>query len=230
VTPKTAPSAEDPQTLAALKPAKTGNYYAIVKALNAQRITMPPSALVAGVYARTDRDRGVWKAPANVSLAAVIEPELLITDAQQESLNVDSTSGKSINAIRSFIGLGTLVWGARTLDGNSNEWRFVNVRRLFITIEESVKRASRFAVFEPNDSATWLKVRGMLESYLRSLWEQGALQGNKPEAAFQVKVGLGKTMTPDDILNGIIKVEVKLAAVRPSEFIVLNYSHIQASA
>lgn len=137
---------------------------------------LPPSAAIAGVYARTDRERGVWKAPANVSLSAVVGPTVQITHEEQDGLNVDPSSGKSINAIRAFPGKGTLVWGARTLAGNDNEWRYVSIRRLFLMIEESARKATAFAVFEPNDATTWLKVKGMLESYLYGLWEQGALQ------------------------------------------------------
>src|SRR3954463_4691681 len=113
-----------------------------------------------------------------------------ITDMDQEGLNIDPTAGKSINVIRAFNGMGTRVWGARTLAGNDNEWRYVPVRRLFITIEESTKKASAFAVFEPNDASTWLKVKGMIESYLYGLWERGALAGAKPEEAYYVHVGL----------------------------------------
>src|SRR5262249_53193482 len=154
------------------------------------RITLPPSAAIAGVYASVDRDRGVWKAPANIGLTSVIGPTVKITHDEQENLNVDTTAGKSINAIRAFTGRGPLVWGARTLAGNDNEWRYVSVRRLFIMIEESVKKASAFAVFEPNDSATWLKVKAMIESFLYGLWTQGALAGSTTDAAYFVNVGL----------------------------------------
>lgn len=199
-------------------------YNRIKAALAKERVVLPPSASMAGVYASVDRDRGVWKAPANVSLNAVIGPVTRITSEDQASLNVD-TSGKSINAIRAFTGKGTLVWGARTLDGNSNEWRYVSVRRLFNTIEESTRKATDFAVFEPNDMNTWLKVQGMIESYLYGLWERGALAGATTEAAYFVKVGLGTTMTPQDVLEGRMIVEIGIAAVRPAEFIVLRFTH-----
>ncbi|MBC7974382.1 MAG: phage tail sheath family protein, partial [Myxococcales bacterium] len=225
--PTTPPAATTPPavTLASLKTSNTALYNDIKKQLADQRVELPPSAAMAGIYARVDRERGVWKAPANVSLSSVIGPTLQITSAQQELFNIDATSGKSINALRAFIGKGTMVWGARTLAGNDNEWRYVNVRRLFIMIEESAKKATAFAVFEANDTSTWLKVKGMLESYLYGLWEQGALQGSKPEAAFYVSVGLGKTMTPQDVLEGRMIVEIGIAAVRPAEFIVLRFSH-----
>jgi len=213
------------QTLATLKTTDTGLFNRVKAELGKQRVVLPPSPALAGIYVQVDRDRGVWKAPANVSVASVVGPVSKISDDQQGTLNVDSTSGKSINAIRAFIGKGTLVWGARTLDGNSNEWRYVPVRRLFITIEESTRKASSFAVFEPNDATTWLKVKAMIDAYLYGLWEQGALAGSKPEQAYFVNVGLGKTMTAQDILEGRMIVEIGVAAVRPAEFIILRFSH-----
>ncbi len=212
-------------TLASLKSSNTSLYNQIKKSLTEQRVTLPPSAAMAGIYARVDRERGVWKAPANVGVLSVIGPTTQVTHEQQETLNVDATTGKSINALRAFPGRGTLVWGARTLAGNDNEWRYVPVRRLFIMIEESAKKSSAFAVFEPNDATTWLKVKGMIESYLYGLWEQGALQGSKPDDAYYVNVGLGKTMSAQDVLEGRMKVEIGIAAVRPAEFIILRFSH-----
>jgi hypothetical protein len=218
----------EPVTLAAIKSGarpETALYNSIRTALAGERVTLPASAAIAGVYAQVDRERGVWKAPANVSLASVIGPVVKVNHEDQEQLNVDPTAGKSINAVRAFTGKGTLVWGARTLAGNDNEWRYVSVRRLFLTIEESCLKATAFAVFEPNDATTWLKVKGMIESYLYGLWEKGALAGSKPEAAYFVNVGLGKTMTTQDVLEGRMNVEIGVAAVRPAEFIVLRFSH-----
>ena len=193
-------------------------------------ITLPPSAAVAGAYAYVDSNRGVWKAPANVALAGVVEPTKRITDEAQRDLNVDTTAGKSINAIRSFTGKGTLIWGARTLAGNDNEWRYVPVRRFFNMVEESSKKATEPFVFEPNDANTWIKVQGMLENFLTTLWRQGALQGAKPEHAFYVAVGLNKTMTALDILEGRMIVEIGMAVVRPAEFIILRFSHKMAES
>jgi hypothetical protein len=215
-------------TLASIKSGdkpETALYNTIRTALAAQRVVLPSSAAIAGVYAQVDRDRGVWKAPANVGIASVIGPVTKINSEEQELLNVDPNAGKSINAIRAFAGKGTLVWGARTLAGNDNEWRYVPVRRLFITIEESCQKATSFAVFEPNDATTWLKVKGMIESYLYGLWEKGGLAGPNPEAAYFVNVGLGKTMTTQDVLEGRMNIEIGVAAVRPAEFIVLRFSH-----
>ncbi|WP_432695147.1 phage tail sheath family protein [Marinobacterium sp. YM272] len=192
--------------------------------LNA-KVTLPPSGAVAGVYARVDASRGVWKAPANVGLALVNKPSVTITNDINDGLNVDTTSGKSVNAIRAFAGKGVLVWGARTLAGNDNEWRYVPVRRFFNFVEESVKKATSGFVFEPNDANTWTKVRTMIENFLVLQWRAGALAGAKPEHAFYVRVGLNQTMTADDILNGYLIVEIGMAVVRPAEFIVLRFSH-----
>lgn len=216
--------------LSAIKSTDTALYNAVKRALAAQRVTLPPSAAVAGIYARVDRDRGVWKAPANVGAMSVIGPATAISDDAQGLLNIDATSGKSVNAIRAFPGRGTVVWGARTLAGNDNEWRYVPVRRLFIMIEESARKATTFAVFEPNDATTWLKVKGMLDSFLFSLWERGALQGATPEAAYFVNVGLGRTMTQQDVLEGRLIVEIGVAAVRPAEFVILRFTHKLAEA
>jgi phage tail sheath protein FI len=193
--------------------------------LDAFPVTLPPSPFAAGVYATVDAARGVWKAPANVSLAQALDVTFKVTNDIQDGLNVDPVSGKSINVIRPFTGRGIVVWGARTLSGNDNEWRYINVRRFFNMVEESCKRATEPFVFEPNDSTTWVKVQSMIENFLTTLWRQGALQGAKPEHAFYVAVGLGKTMTAFDILEGRLIVEIGMAVVRPAEFIILRFMH-----
>lgn len=213
------------EKLTSYKTTKTDLYNKIQTELTKKRVVLPPSAAVAGVYARVDRSRGVWKAPANVSLASVLAPTVKISNEEQDNLNVDAIAGKSINAIRSFTGKGTLIWGARTLAGNDNEWRYIPVRRLFNLIEESIQKATAFVVFESNNAITWLKVKSLIESYLEGLWRQGALAGNTPEQAFFVNIGLGKSMTAQDILEGRMIVEIGLAAVRPAEFIILKFSH-----
>ena len=201
-----------------------------IAAIAAMALNLPPSSTIAGVYANVDNSRGVWKAPANVSIINVIGPTIAFTTADQDDMNVDATAGKSVNAIRAFTGRGTLVWGARTLAGNDNEWRYVNVRRFFIFVEESTKNATQQFVFEPNDANTWVKTQGMIENFLTTQWRQGALQGIKPEHAFYVAVGLGKTMTALDILEGRMIVEIGMAAVRPAEFIILRFSHKMAES
>ncbi len=212
-------------TLDSIKDSFTQLYNQIKTDLTQQRVVLPPSSAMAGIYARIDRDRGVWKAPANVSVSSTIAPLIHVTNADQSRLNVDPTSGKSINVIRSFTGKGDLVWGARTLAGNDNEWRYINVRRLFIFMEESIQKSTAFAVFESNTASTWLKVKAMIDSFLYGLWQQGALAGPTPESAYFVNVGLGKTMTPQDVLEGKLIVEVGVAAVRPAEFIILRFMH-----
>ncbi|VXB30424.1 Phage tail protein [Flavobacterium sp. 9AF] len=208
-----------------IEPLENATFNIIKAKISNLPLTLPPSAAIAGVYARVDNDRGVWKAPANVGLNYVIRPTLKITNDQQDNLNVDTVAGKSINAIRSFTGKGTLVWGARTLAGNDNEWRYISVRRFFNMAEESIKKATEQFVFEPNDSNTWIRVRAMIENFLILQWRAGALVGAKPEQAFYVRVGLGQTMTADDILNGYMIIEIGMAVVRPAEFIILRFSH-----
>ncbi|BAY09878.1 phage tail sheath family protein [Calothrix sp. NIES-2098] len=200
-------------------------YQNIIKGINDTATVIPPSGAIAGIYALVDNQRGVWKAPANVSLASVIEPNYNFDEKETDDLNVDVNAGKSINAIRAFAGKGTLVWGARTLAGNDNEWRYISVRRFFNMVEESVKKSTSWAVFEPNDANTWVKVRGMIENYLTQKWREGALAGATPKDAFFVKCGLGITMTAQDILEGRMNVEIGMAVVRPAEFIILKFSH-----
>ncbi|WP_319590476.1 phage tail sheath family protein [uncultured Draconibacterium sp.] len=204
--------------------ANTELYNRIKTELAKLTVTLPPSGAMAGIYARVDRTRGVWKAPANVGVTNIIGPNKKVSNQEQDGLNID-TSGKSINVIRAFAGRGTLVWGARTLAGNDNEWKYIPVRRFFNMVEESVKKATAQFVFEPNDSNTWVKVRAMIENFLVLQWRAGALAGAKPEEAFFVRVGLGQTMTAQDILEGKLNVEIGMAAVRPAEFIILKFSH-----
>jgi phage tail sheath protein FI len=211
--------------LSELKDKNSALYNQAKKAIASHRVVLAPSSTMAGVYAKTDSTVGVWKAPANVGLNYVVAPTEKISSEAQESLNVDPTSGKSINAIRSFTGKGTLVWGARTLDGNDNEWRYVPVRRFFNMVEESVKKATERFVFESNDAKTWVRVKTMIENFLNQQWMSGALAGSSPEAAYYVSVGLNETMSAQDILEGRMNIEIGMAAVRPAEFIVLRFSH-----
>src|SRR5262249_44958149 len=157
--------------------------------------------------ATVDRTRGVWKSPANESLASVRALTVEIDNDLNDQMNVHPT-GKSINALRFFTGKGRLVWGARTLAGNDNEWRYVSVRRFFNMVEESTRKATEPFVFEPNDANTWIRVKAMIENFLLVQWRQGALAGAKPEDAFYVRVGLGETMTAQDILEGRMHVDI----------------------
>lgn len=183
---------------------------------------MPPSAALAGLYALVDSTRGVWKAPANVSVNGVLKPTVELSKSDQEDLNV-CTTGKSINALRSFVGEGVLVWGARTLDGNSLDWRYINVRRTMIMIEESCRLATQAFAFEPNAGPTWVTLKAMIGNFLTSLWKRGGLAGAVPEDAFSVHVGLGETMSAEDIVEGILRITVLVAISRPAEFIEITF-------
>lgn len=186
---------------------------------------IPASGAIAGIYSEVDERLGVWHAPANVAVGGVIGLSQQINDHQQQDLNVDpSGEGKSINCIRSFPGKGILVWGARTLAGDDNDWRYVPVRRLCNMIEESIHQAITPLVFEPNVEKTWTMARAMIGNFLHLLWAQGALVGERPDHAFHVKVGLNITMTDNDITNGRLRIEIGIAPLRPAEFIVLRFS------
>jgi len=200
-------------------------YNSCKKAISQLNPVLPPSPAIAGIYAKVDTSRGVWKSPANISINSIIGLTDNITNEDQGNMNIDVTSGKSVNAIRTFTGKGILVWGARTLAGNDNEWRYVSVRRFFIMVEESIKKSTKPFVFEPNDSNTWIKVRTMIENYLIGLWRQGALAGSTPDKAFFVKCGLGQTMTTQDIQEGRLIIEIGMAVIRPAEFIIIRFSH-----
>jgi hypothetical protein len=197
-------------------------FKAMITAAKNKLNLLPPSAAMAGIYTMVDSTRGVWKAPANVSLTSVVSPAVNIGHDDQEDLNVD-INGKSINVIRSFIGKGVLVWGARTLDGNSLDWRYINVRRTLIMLEESIKQAAKAYVFEDNVATTWVTIKSMIRNFLTGIWKRGGLAGAVPQDAFSVFVGLGETMTPEDILEGILRVTVLVAVTRPAEFIEITF-------
>lgn len=205
------------QTLLAVSP----TYKAVMAEAHNQMNVIPPATGMAGVISMVDNAVGVFKSPANVSIGSVVKPSVNITHTIQEDLNLP-LNGKAVNAIRSFPGKGVLVWGARTLDGNSQDWRYISVRRTVIMIEQSLKTATEAYVFEPNVVNTWVTVKGMMTNFLTDQWKQGALAGAVPEDAFSVDVGLGSTMTPTDILDGKMKINIKLAVVRPAEFIIIT--------
>ncbi|MFT6896362.1 MAG: phage tail sheath protein FI [Paraglaciecola sp.] len=196
-------------------------YLAMIMGITDKLNLLPPSGAVCGSYAMVDGTRGVWKAPANIALSSVIRPCQTLSNEQQQELNADPC-GKSINAIRSFIGEGVLIWGARTLAGNDNEWRYINVRRTAMMIEQSIGNGLKTLVFAANDHNLWSKTKLMIESFLTQLWQQGALAGEKPEQAFFVNVGLNNSMTSTDILAGRFIVQLGVAMVRPGEFTVLK--------
>ena len=219
---KTATDDEDQaqlaRTLTSISPSFNALLIEMAKRLN----LLPPAAAMAGIYTLVDHSRGVWKAPANVSLNSVVSPAVPVSDEQQEDLKVP-LQGKSVNAIRLFAGQGTLVWGARTLDGNSLDWRYINVRRTLIMLEESIRLAAKAMVFEPNVTVTWVTMKSMISNFLTDIWKRGGLSGAVPEDAFSVQVGLGETMTPEDILEGSLRVTVLVAISRPAEFIEITF-------
>lgn len=227
-TPPAAPLTNSQLHGALLNASKT--YGLIVKQVLNVANLLPPSGAMAGVYTVNDNSKGVWNSPANTSIVGAASLPIKLSDSQQASLNIDAVSGKSINAIRFFNGQGILIWGARTLDGNSQDWRYVSVRRTMTFLEQSAKLAARAYVFAPNNSNTWAAVQSMISSFLTDVWKQGGLQGAKPDDAFQVMVGLGSTMTADDLLNGYMRVTVKVAVVRPAEFIELSFQQQMAKS
>lgn len=185
-------------------------------------VCLPASAAVAGSIALVDASEGVWKAPANVQLRGISRPMISISDTENEVLNIDTISGKSINAIREFSGRGVCAWGARTLAGNDNEWRYISTRRLANMVKESVQKSLGWALFEPNDANTWARITHSVEQFLISLWKHGALTATTPDDAFYVRCGLGTTMTANDIHLGIMNIEIGMAVIRPAEFIILG--------
>jgi uncharacterized protein len=206
-------------------------YYPWIRMLNPltrDTLLVPPSGHIAGVYAWTDVNRGVHKAPANYELQAIINRDLStgegplefpITKGQHDILNPIG-----VNVIRDFRAnnQGIRVWGARTLSADP-EWIYVNVRRLFLYVEESVEEGLQWVVFEPNDHETWAKVRRSISAFLERVWRDGALFGTTPEEAFFVQCDR-TTMTEDDILNGRLIVLIGIAPVRPAEFVILRFS------
>jgi phage tail sheath protein FI len=170
---------------------------------------------VLGVYARTDAERGVFKAPANETLRGLVGLEFDVNDAMQGILNP-----RGVNVIRQFPGKGILVWGARTMTSDTI-WKYVSVRRLLIFLERSIYEGTQWAVFEPNDKQLWANVTAAIRLFLRGQWRVGALIGATEDKAFFVKCDQ-TTMTQDDIDNGRLVCEVGVAPVRPAEFVIFR--------
>jgi phage tail sheath protein FI len=187
---------------------------------------LPPSAAMAGAYTMVDSAASVAQSPANISLGSVIAPAININNDNQEDLNLP-LNGKAVNAIRTFQGKGVLVWGARTLEGNSKDYRYISVRRTMTFLEQSIKSAAEAFVFAPNNATTWSTLSATVSSFLSNQWQSGLLAGQSAEDAFVVEIGLGATMTPNDILDGILKMTVKVAITRPAEFIVITFEQQQ---
>jgi uncharacterized protein len=187
------------------------------------RLSLPPSGFVAGIYARSDVERGVYKAPANEVVRGLTRFEVNINTARQDVLNPEG-----INALRFFEGRGNRVWGARTLSSDP-EWRYVNVRRLFIYLEHSIDKATQWAVFEPNSERLWANIRATVEDFLLVQWRDGALLGSKPEEAYFVRCDR-TTMTQNDLDNGRLICLIGVAPVKPAEFVIFRIGQFTADA
>ena len=183
----------------------------------------PPSGAMAGIYARTDNERGVHKAPANEIVRGCTGLSCNYNEGEQDILNP-----KGVNLVRAFTGRGIRVWGARTMSSNGL-WKYVNVRRLYIYIEESIKANTNWVVFEPNSEVLWGRVTRTIEMFLATCWRSGALAGSTPSEAYFVECG-PTTMTQDDIDNGRLICNIGIAAVKPAEFVIFRITQHTASS
>ncbi len=191
--------------------------------LDKKNIAIPPSGSILGIYARSDNTRGVHKAPANEVVRGCVGLDCQFNTGEQDILNP-----KGVNLIRAFAGQGIRVWGARTATSNAS-WKYINVRRLFIFIEESIKANTNWAVFEPNDEVLWVRVQRTISVFLTNLWRAGSLAGTSPEEAFFVHIGRD-TMSQDDIDNGRLICVIGVAPVKPAEFVIFRISQKTADA
>jgi phage tail sheath protein FI len=206
------------QELVAGLPALKAAYQVMASQLN----VLPPTPAIAGILAHNDSARSIWTAPANVELNSVVAPTVKVSRGAEENFAVPD-DGKAVNLIKSFPGRGTMVWGARTLDGNNYKLRYIQVRRTIMYIEQSIAQ-----VIKPFDSAanteqTWKMVTSLISGFLKGVWREGGLVGASPDQAFAVQCGLATTMTPQDIMNGDMIVQVTVAMIHPAEFIELTF-------
>jgi uncharacterized protein len=194
--------------------------------LNEYRLrSVGASGTIAGLYSKMDSTRGVWKAPAGteVVLRGVTALDAVITDEQNGALNP-----LGVNCLRNFPIYGSIVWGARTLDGSDlagSEWKYISIRRLALFLEESLFRGTKWVVFEPNDEPLWSNIRMNIKAFMMSLFRQGAFQGSTPDEAFYVKCD-SETTTQDDRNKGIVNIEVGFAPIKPAEFVVIKFQQI----
>ena len=191
--------------------------------LDKKNIAVPPSGAIMGIYARSDNSRGVHKAPANEVVRACVGLDCQFNKGEQDILNP-----KGVNLIRSFPGQGIRVWGARTVSSNPS-WKYINVRRLFIFIEETIKANTSWAVFEPNDEALWVRVKRTISVFLTNQWRNGSLAGTSADEAFFVNIGRD-TMSQDDIDNGRLVCVIGVAPVKPAEFVIFRITQKTSDA
>ena len=222
------PSIQSTSNLDNLEPIKDDKYAAtyipwlyVNDPLTRSKKLVPPCGHMAGIYARVDNDTGVHGSPANEVVNGMISLQYDINDNVQAILNP-----KGINVIRSFRGRGPIVWGARTMSRDPM-WKYINVRRVFIFVEKSVKRSMQWAVFEPNNERLWSRVKTTISQFLISVWKTGALMGTKPEEAFFV-VCDRTVMTQNDLDNGRLIVVVGLATTKPAEFVICRFVQWQS--
>jgi len=183
--------------------------------LSGKIMSVPPSGHICGIYARSDAERGVHKAPANEIIKGAVDLAEKISKNQQDILNP-----LGINCLREFEGRGIRVWGARTISSDPN-WKYVSIRRLLLYLEESIEKGTQWVVFQPNDETLWARVRQTVNQFLTAVWKDGALMGTSPEEAFFVKCDR-TTMTQDDIDNRRLIVLIGVAPIRPAEFIIFR--------
>ncbi|MGB9939403.1 phage tail sheath family protein [Methanosarcina sp.] len=201
-------------------------YYPWIKVINPETgmlQLMPPGGYVAGIYARSDTERGVHKAPANEIVRGASDLQFQIMKGEQDGMNP-----RGVNVIRAFPGRGIRVWGARTLSDNTL-WKYINVRRLFIYVEASIEKGTQWVVFEPNDDRLWARVNATITQFLTGVWKSGALMGTTPEEAFFVKCDRS-TMTQDDIDNGRLICIIGIAPVKPAEFVIFRIAQWQGGS
>jgi phage tail sheath protein FI len=195
----------------------------VLDPLTQREIHVPPSGFVAGIYARNDVNRAVYKAPANEVVNLAIGFERLLNKGQQEVLNPEG-----VNAFRFFEGRGYRLWGARTMTSDS-EWKYVNLRRYFAFLEHSIDKGTQWAVFEPNGERLWANVRSTIDDFLFDQWQNGALLGDKPEKAYFVHCDRS-TMTQNDLDNGRLVCLIGVAPLRPAEFVIFRIGQWTADA
>jgi phage tail sheath protein FI len=199
----------------------------ILRVIAAAMNVAPPSGALAGIWTASDAQSGVWSAPANIAVAQIAGPLYAMSDVEQGPFNTP-TNGMAINILRSQLNRGTVVWGARTLDGNSADYRYIQVRRTLNYIQQSIGTALRSYATAPNDATTWSAVTAAISGFLTQLWQQGGLVGAKANDAFMVRCGIGSTMTPLDALDGRMIVTLALALLHPAEYFELEFVQVMA--
>ncbi len=195
-------------------------YESIKHLLSNKNLILPPAAAIAGVYYKVDAERGIWKAPAAVALDAVKKTTVNISENEQQNMNRHHT-GKAVNVVKAIPGRGMQVWGTRTLAGNDHEWRYIPVVRFFSWVTQSIKLSIQPFCFEPNNSATRMTIKNLVENFLTDIWQRGGLQGGTMREAFFVRMSLNQPMTETNILESKMLIEIGMAALRPAEFTIV---------